>query len=284
MDVLGAISAAASLLEQSIKLFNHVRQTKQRIADLPGIITEYAAVAQTAKNIVDLVHREPSLATPTVADSILGIYNATVQLNAHLSELQACLDGKSARRFTHQLFSGSNEQSQLRAIIKQLESHKVNLVINIGLVNVGLTQEYGNALRVNTAVVEELNMRIKGVLGDEGSLRIAKIIDGRPKDAHGNVALMQEDIAKLANIGNGSLSSEEAEPAASGLKIRRIQNNIALKGALQLNTPVGQDIWINMDVIVVENNVADVGAAQYNYPISSSDFLESLKLMRQNQV
>jgi hypothetical protein len=283
MAELGTISAATGLLEQSIKLFRHVRETQQRIADLPGIIEEYTAAVQTSKTIVDLVQREPSLASPSVGTAIRGIANTTTSLNAHLSELQVLLDGSSARRFTHELFSGSDEQRQLQAIVDTLIRYKVDLIVGIGLVNVGLVHGYGNAVRVNTAAVEELNVRIKGILGDEGSLRIAKIIEGRPRDANGTVPLTTEDIAKIGDVKDGRLASEETVLPGSGRKIRCIENNIGLKGSLQLNTPVGNDIWINMDVIRVENNIADVGAAQYNYPISSHDFLESLKLMRQSQ-
>jgi hypothetical protein len=283
MAELGTISAATGLLEQSIKLFRHVRETQQRIADLPGIIEEYTTAVQTSKTIVDLVQREPSLASPSVGAAIRGIANTTTSLNAHLSELQVLLDGSSARRFTHELFSGSDEQRQLQAIVDTLIRYKVDLIVGIGLVNVGLVHGYGNAVRVNTAAVEELNVRIKGILGDEGSLRIAKIIEGRPRDANGTVPLTTEDIAKIGDVKDGRLASEETVLPGSGRKIRCIENNIGLKGSLQLNTPVGNDIWINMDVIRVENNIADVGAAQYNYPISSHDFLESLKLMRQSQ-
>jgi hypothetical protein len=283
MAELGTISAATGLLEQSIKLFRHVRETQQRIADLPGIIEEYTAAVQTSKTIVDLVQREPSLASPSVGTAIRGIANTTTSLNAHLSELQVLLDGSSARRFTHELFSGSDEQRQLQAIVDTLIRYKVDLIVGIGLVNVGLVHGYGNAVRVNTAAVEELNVRIKGILGDVGSLRIAKIIEGRPRDANGTVPLTTEDIAKIGDVKDGRLASEETVLPGSGRKIRCIENNIGLKGSLQLNTPVGNDIWINMDVIRVENNIADVGAAQYNYPISSHDFLESLKLMRQSQ-
>jgi hypothetical protein len=283
MAELGTISAATGLLEQSIKLFRHVRETQQRIADLPGIIEEYTTAVQTSKTIVDLVQREPSLASPSVGTAIRGIANTTTSLNAHLSELQVLLDGSSARRFTHELFSGSDEQRQLQAIVDTLIRYKVDLIVGIGLVNVGLVHGYGNAVRVNTAAVEELNVRIKGILGDVGSLRIAKIIEGRPRDANGTVPLTTEDIAKIGDVKDGRLASEETVLPGSGRKIRCIENNIGLKGSLQLNTPVGNDIWINMDVIRVENNIADVGAAQYNYPISSHDFLESLKLMRQSQ-
>ena len=84
----------------------------------------------------------------------------------------------------------------------------------------------------------------------------------------------------MANVGDDALEYTESAAPGSGRKIRRIQNNIALKGSLQVNAPVGQDIWMHMDVIVVENNIADVGAAQYSYPISSTDFLESLRIMK----
>ncbi|KAI0542645.1 hypothetical protein GGR58DRAFT_522756 [Xylaria digitata] len=98
--------------------------------------------------------------------------------------------------------------------------------------------------------------------------------------ANGTMSLTYEDIAKLANVGDDTLKCAETETPGSARKIRRIENDIALKGTVQVKAPVGQDIRKHMNIIVVENNIADVGAAQYCYPISCFDFLASLKIMK----
>ncbi|KAJ8119916.1 hypothetical protein ONZ43_g3239 [Nemania bipapillata] len=265
-DVFGAAAAAAGVLEQAITMFNLIREAKQRQTDLPVIIDEYMMAVKASKNIVELVKEEPSLVSPNVMASTQGIKNSAFALTEYLSAMHAHLDKGPLRGFAHQLFSGSDNQRQLNAIMDKLARHKMDLTVNIGLVNIGLVQGYGSAIRVNTSAVEELQVRIKALLGEDG--------------ANGTVPLMYEDIAKIANVGDDSLEYTETGEPGSGHKTRHIQNNIALKGALQVNAPIGQDIWMHMDMIVVENNIADVGAAQYSYPISSSDFLESLRIMR----
>ncbi|KAI1368862.1 hypothetical protein F5Y08DRAFT_294046 [Xylaria arbuscula] len=278
-DMLGAAAAAASLLEQAIGLFNRIQEAKQRYTDLSAIISEYMIIVKTSKDIVELVRREPSLASQNVLNSTQGIKDAAIELNNHLSAMHDRSDSGTAHEFAHQLFSGSEDQHQLNAIVEKLTRHKMDLIVNIGLTNVGLVQGYGNAIRANTAAVEELSVRVKALLGEDGNMRIAKILEGRPRDANDTIPLTYEDIAKLANVDDDKLKSTEAEMPGSARKIHRIENYITLKDALQVNAPVEQDIWKHMDVRI-ENNIADVGAAQYCYPISSSDFLESLKTMK----
>ncbi|TGJ83983.1 hypothetical protein E0Z10_g4752 [Xylaria hypoxylon] len=282
-DAFGAAAAAAGLLEQAIKMFTRIREAKQRQADLPAIINEYMGVVKTSKDIVEFVRREPSLVSHNVMNSTQGIKDAALELTNHLSTMHDHLDSGTIRGFAHQLFSGSDDQRQLKAIVDKLTRQKMDLTVNIGLANVGLVKGYGNAISVNTIAVEELSVRVKALLGEDGGLRIAKVIEGRPKNENGTIPLTSEDIAKLANVSGDTLKYTEAEVPGSTRKIRRIENNIALKGALQVNAPVGQDIWAHMDVIVVENNIADVDAAQYCYPISSSDFLASLKIMKSSK-
>jgi hypothetical protein len=64
----------------------------------------------------------------------------------------------------------------------------------------------------------------------------------------------------------------------SGDKVRIVTNNTALSRALQVNTPVGQDIWADMNTVVVNGNVAKMEAVQFNGPISSNDFLGALRI------
>ena len=46
---------------------------------------------------------------------------------------------------------------------------------------------------------------------------------------------------------------------------RIILRNMAKNQAMQINAPVGKDIWKNVDRIVIEDNVAQDEAVQINY-------------------
>jgi len=82
------------------------------------------------------------------------------------------------------------------------------------------------------------------------------------------LTLTKEDIAFLA---------EPAAPAAAKATgfSGTVRDNEAFNHALQVNTPIGVDIWNGMDV-VVERNKASNQASQINAPMSEAAFLALL--------
>lgn len=64
---------------------------------------------------------------------------------------------------------------------------------------------------------------------------------------------------------------------------RTIRGNEASEYALQINTPIGVDVWKDIGSVVVEyNNV--VNSSQFNYPIESVDVFLAVMEMRKAQL
>ncbi|KAK4236087.1 hypothetical protein C8A03DRAFT_36034 [Achaetomium macrosporum] len=178
------------------------------------------------------------------------------------------LEKGSAVGFARQLFSGSEDSKQLEAIMLRLGREKTDLAISLSLVNVGL------AVVVNTEAVWRMHSLLKGLLGQDGGLKLAQVIKSRLSDVddNGTLALGGDDLQAIAEI------SASRDAGVPGQKVRIIQDNTALMNALQVNTPVGQDIWKDVDIPRIERNLADRNAAQFNYPIDSNTFLAALQL------
>lgn len=75
------------------------------------------------------------------------------------------------------------------------------------------------------------------------------------------MTLIKDDIAFLADHSAGS--SRETKPKTS----LTIRDNEASLYALQVNTPVGVDVWKDVDSITIERNKATNHASQFNAPI-----------------
>lgn len=83
--------------------------------------------------------------------------------------------------------------------------------------------------------------------------------------ADGTITLSKEDIASLSAEETLSSPKDAKSPTT-----RIVRGNEASEYALQINTPIGVDVWKDIGSVVVENNEA-VNASQFNYPIESVD-------------
>jgi hypothetical protein len=59
---------------------------------------------------------------------------------------------------------------------------------------------------------------------------------------------------------------------------RIILSNMAKNQAIQINAPIGKDIWKNVDRIVIKNNIAENDAVQINYLSTLEDTMALMKL------
>lgn len=88
------------------------------------------------------------------------------------------------------------------------------------------------------------------------------------------MTLTKDDIAVLSEQGTGIVSGSPAERKA---QLTVNDNRVSLH-SLQVNTPIGVDIWKDWD-ITVERNIATENSIQWNAPVSADVFLASLKAM-----
>ncbi|KAL8371662.1 hypothetical protein RB595_001453 [Gaeumannomyces hyphopodioides] len=304
-DIFSTAATAAAVLEQSIQLFSRLRQAARRQKDLPELIEKYLAEISQAKKIVELAASEAALKTPNVGASIAKLAAVGEALHGHLEHMGSASAKGPVQGFVRQLVSGKGDNEKLNSIMKDIGSAKQDLGMYIQLANVGLTRAVGETLRVNTVAVEAVNKLLAESLGSVYSLKIGQVIEGRPRDADGTVALTEDDIASLSRQeapsapdgtvaltegGIASLSRQEAPPAPKGTNSpgqaenqtsRVIRTNEAAGYALQVNTPIGVDLWKDVGSVTIEENKATGNATQWNYPIGSVDaFLAALEMRK----
>ncbi|KAH6849628.1 hypothetical protein B0I37DRAFT_369468 [Chaetomium sp. MPI-CAGE-AT-0009] len=272
-EIFATAATAAAVLEQSIALFSRVRQAVARQKGLPELISKYSAEVSQTKTIVELAASEAALKTPNVGATIVKLAAVGEALHSHLSKV-ASTKGR-VHGFVRQLVSGRQDQEKLEEIMGELGNAKQDLSLGIQLANVGLTRAVGETLQVNAAAVDTVNKLLTERLGPTYTLRMARLIEGRPRNADGSVTLTEDDIASLSTESNvaGGTTPETS---------RIVRENQASGSALQVNTPIGEDLWKDMGNITIERNQAQGSASQWNYPISADTFLAALQT-RQGQ-
>ena len=82
-----------------------------------------------------------------------------------------------------------------------------------------------------------------------------------------DIYLLSEQEALAVSKGTGSSGNKRSHLS--------VKDNKASLHALQVNTPIGLDVWKDMD-IVIERNMASMGAVQLNAPMSTADFAKTL--------
>jgi len=94
------------------------------------------------------------------------------------------------------------------------------------------------------------------------------------------VTLTKDDITTLSEQGDLAASKDSGLSRETKSQLI-VKDNEASRYALQVNTPVGVDIWKDMD-ITIERNIATDHASQWNAPVSAEAFLAGLKAMRKH--
>jgi len=144
-------------------------------------------------------------------------------------------------------------------------------------------------LHVNIATVKEMNSLLSEKLGSGHVLKISELIEGKPHNStssekannrflilidDGTVTLTKEDIALLSE--QEALAAMKGTSSSKDKKSQLIVNdNTSSLHALQVNTPIGLDVWKDIDIIV-ERNTAATGAIQFNAPMTTEAFLATL--------
>ena len=105
----------------------------------------------------------------------------------------------------------------------------------------------------------------------------------------GIIPLTQADLRSLRHGATDSDSEDEtlvddsdssisSKPKKRVSTERIILRNMAKNQAMQINAPVGTDIWKSIDRIVIEDNIAQDEAVQINYSNSLEVMIALLRL------
>ncbi|EEU39932.1 uncharacterized protein NECHADRAFT_79661 [Fusarium vanettenii 77-13-4] len=274
-EIFGAAAAAFGVLEQVSKFGKRILRAKNSPKDLPPVINQHMLIVDSSMAIITLIENEEPFKTRAIQEVLKNIQASGAAITTHLQGMCATLEKGGAENFTHQLFAGAKDLDELQKMVAELKIHKQDLGISLESVHVGLTQQAGQAIAVNTAVVQELNDTLKKALGDTNGLKIARIVQNRQANGEGLVFLQENDITELSGLPEEGPSKIEDNPSDSHRKERYIEKNKAIRNSFMQNVPVSDepDAWAHIDIIRIADNEAIDGSTMVNYPVSSAHLM-----------
>jgi flagellar hook-basal body complex protein FliE len=163
--VIGTIGAVAGLLDESIKLFNELRDARKRQKNLPKLIDKYSKEVYETHVMVDIVQHAHGLNTEGVNLAIAKLGKVAEALRDHLKKM-ASVGGK-IRGFVHQFTSGKKDEEALKDVMVDLENAKGDLNIYITISNVGILERVGDSVSLlvpNTFLVTSFGRGLSHVI------------------------------------------------------------------------------------------------------------------------
>jgi hypothetical protein len=260
----------------------------------------------SVRAMIGIIEDEEDLRTANVCSEVLRLKDVQEKLAKLLRELDPRLK-KPVLQFAHQLTKGSSDESRLSGIMSELGQVKSMLLMRIQVANVGVMRDVQQELVANTEVIARVDQFLREEVGGCEGLRIARLLQGRrpssecPRLGHitqeclltvidnGTILLTSADLRSLRDAATDGDSEDETlvddSDSSTGSQTKKrvsteriILRNMAKNQALQINAPVGKDIWKNINRIVIEDNVAQDKAVQINYSNTLEVAIALLKL------
>ncbi|KAH8892381.1 hypothetical protein GQ53DRAFT_764190 [Thozetella sp. PMI_491] len=273
MDIFAVAAEASSILLTAIQL---LQRAAKRRAELASKLEIYGAEVGETKTIIDLVRDEDALHTSGAIAAIRHVEALSQELKGHLVSMGAPRSGP--RQFVHQIKSGSDDEEQLASIMVRLGRAKQDLILHVQVANVGLTKTVNNAIVVEMAMVNKIHVLLQDLLGEGKGLKIADFLraKGNALEADRPLPLSDTECEELQREELHAVYPELADATLDAGGKRIIVQNLTRDQALQINGPVGVDMWKDMAFVKIEGNAAAGTAIQTNYPITIDVFKELL--------
>ncbi|KAF5723146.1 hypothetical protein FMUND_2188 [Fusarium mundagurra] len=276
--------ASAASLEQVIKIFNRIRNARNRQQDMPDVLAEHEKVISGTAAVVSAVEQEDELNTEAILQTMHSVKSVSEQLSSFVKDLSGKMGRGAAQDFTHQLFKGSSDEKRLASLVTLLTSHSANLSVAVNTAQVGLMKGPNGTRVIDAEQMRNVDQRLQNVTEGLARLEIARILDGVEPDENGHITLSDDDIAAMIQAcqtdSETGIQFEEDEKAAfaSGKTARIVKFNATGKHALQINAPIGEDMWADKDIVIVKRNVASSESVQANVPMENPEvFLQTIK-------
>ncbi|UPX16444.1 uncharacterized protein EKO05_0006843 [Ascochyta rabiei] len=281
-EIFGAVSASSNLLENALSLIKILRRAQRRQQGLVDLLILHEDELDSIKTILQQLEKKENsdLHTASLGAELVRMQQVQHRLAALLKELDPGSKGR-INQFARQLLAGSAEEERLSSIMAELAQVKTSILLCIQMSNVGVMRDMNRQIVADAAKIERIDSNLQKQLeqlDDYKGLRIARLIKGRRASANGTVPLTQADLKSLSTSSDYSGSAFEANAPSFDIPPqleRIIFGNMARDQSCQINIPVGEDIWKDLNGrLEIRDNIAQDQAAQFNYPIS----LEALKL------
>lgn len=307
---MGVLSATAQLLDQAIRVLGRIRKARQRQKALLDVLAQHESELNSVKAMIGIITDEESLRTASVCSEVVRLRDVQDKLVKLLEQLDPRFR-TSVQQFSHQLKDGSSDESKMYAIMNELGQVKSMLLLRIQVANVGVMRDMQQRLVANTEVIARVDRFLKEELSGCDGLKIARLLQGRrpsSKDSglsydievltgidDGTVPLSRADWRSLRDAADDQNSDDETlvDDSDSSMSFeskmrtsteRIVLSNMAKDQAIQLNGPLGKDIWKDVDRVVIKNNIAEHDAVQINYINTLEDTMALMTLRNELKI
>ncbi|KAF2013027.1 hypothetical protein BU24DRAFT_435314 [Aaosphaeria arxii CBS 175.79] len=280
LTLLSAIQATTQLLEQAFRVLGRLQKAHQRQKGLLEVLNRHETELKSVKTIIGILDDEEELHTATVTEEILRLQDVQSKLSKLLDDLDPKPKSKVVQ-FARQLTQGSSDEKKLCSLMNELGHVKTALLIRIEVANVGVMKGVQKQLVANAEVIQRIDTFLREEFGDFSGLRIARLLKGRRPSNDGTVPLTAADLKLLSDNDGRNADcaiddsasedqtlvddSETRKDPTQPMIERIILRNIARHQAIQINAALGEDVWKDVDRLVVKDNVAEDQSVQINY-------------------
>ncbi|KAA8623364.1 hypothetical protein PtrSN002B_010267 [Pyrenophora tritici-repentis] len=270
---ISVVQATTQLIEQAFRIFARLRKAHNRQKALVDVLNRHKNEIESVKLIIGILDDEEEL------QQLATVLAELVRMQAvqnKLADLLGTLDPKMrspVNQFTRQLVHGSADEKKLGSIMDEMSHIKSSLLLCIQVSNVGVTRSIEKEIVANAEVIQRIDQNLREHIQNCEGLRIARLLKGRRPSNDGTVPLTLADLASLNDDENSENSGDETLIGDSDtcsqeipLKTERIvRRNEVHNKALQVNAALGEDLWKDVNRLVIEDNKADSQGIQINY-------------------
>ena len=311
MAFLSATQAVTGLIDQTFQILGRLRDTRETQQALVDVLTRHQNELSSLKSIIKVIKKYKDLQTLSVTTELQQLRDIQKKLLKFVNTLESQSQTR-ANQFMRQLVHGSADEKKLATIMDELIHLKTTLLLNIQAANVGVTRTIGEDLVANASIIKRIDESLRKHILDCEGLKIAQLLKGRRPSSEsdytsiprvmliyiddGLVPLTTADLKALGGneeVNSDSDNSSETfvddvdsssdsgsdSPVSDGIaKTERIVlQNTTRDQALQINCAIGEDMWKDIDRVVIKRNRAGDKSMQVNYAMSLEVVLAVLK-------
>ncbi|KAH7381146.1 hypothetical protein DE146DRAFT_623997, partial [Phaeosphaeria sp. MPI-PUGE-AT-0046c] len=291
-----AVSTSITLLENVLSATKHLRKAQGLPNDLFYVLVRHEDELDSIKTILKRLKKKdiPNLHTTNLCIELLGMQQILLSLAALLKESNPGSKTKIGR-LAHQLPKGSIDEQKLSSIMEELAQVKASILRCILVAENKVIRNMDRQIVADTAKIERIASIPQKQLEqpeDYKELRIAHcklyLFSSSTlltTTVDGTVSPTETDLQSLSSSSEDSDSEPDTfvEPDTEvpaldiSIRVERIiHNNKARDQSCQVNCPVGDDIWKDLEGrLEIRDNVSKHQATQFNYaiPLASAKVL-----------
>ena len=149
-----------------------------RFKELTELFEKLEQHVSSIRKIIEMVKEQTALQTDNVDETLVRLKATESNLVKWLKKVDSGKKG-SIHQFAHQLIHGSKEREALAEIMNELNRVKADLCVSIQIVLVGITRTVGNKVDTSNEVVNQINRRLRRIIGQKRELEIVELVKAR---------------------------------------------------------------------------------------------------------